>query len=356
MATIGLFGEPSDQEVAALAQRLEHRGVEPWIVDLATFPGSLEITRAGAVITIDGRPLADMDAAYLRRVGRNLPPHATYDVSVSATEDRWRNLFEGTLSCFAKERSNQVFRNSILRALARSRPVINVPERQNLHRLKPFALRLLGGQVPLPRYAAGSDAERMRAFARTVRADGLGVVDKPLAGIYKTELWDQERWRAQRWRTRPALYQRYVEGDTIRCYVLDGRLLSAARIVHGGTVDSSKSQTGIEVIELPEDGRAIAVNVAQSLNLPFCGLDLMRDAATGELRVIDCNLSPMFVNYARMSHCDIPGHLADYLIARSERHDRRRPEVLELVDQAKSLLSEDRDIADLLAGKRRNGS
>ena len=356
MSTIGLFGERSDQEVFALSERLRHRGVEPWIVDLASFPSSLEITQDGAGIKIDGRSMSDMDAAYLRRVGRNLPRHATYATSVSPSEDTWQELYETTIAAFDNERRDQVFRNSVVRTLARFRLVINAPEGQNLHRLKPFTLRSLGGQVPLPRYSAGSDAKRMRAFARKVQTDGSGVVDKPMAGIYKTELWDQERWRAHRWGTRPALYQRYVEGDTIRCYVLDGRVLSAARIVHGGTVDSSKSQTGIEVLELTEEGRAMAVAVAECLGLPFCGLDLMRDAVTGELCVIDCNLSPMFVNFARLSHCDIPGHLADYLIARSERPPAERPKVLDLVDQAKDLLRGDQDIAVLLAANKRKRS
>jgi len=37
--TIGLFGPPDDQEVAALAERLRHRGAEPWIVDPGALPG-----------------------------------------------------------------------------------------------------------------------------------------------------------------------------------------------------------------------------------------------------------------------------------------------------------------------------
>ena len=356
MSTIGLFGEPADQEVAALARRLEHRGVEPWIVDLAAFPHALEITWDRVGIRVDGRPLSDMDAAYLRRVGRNLPPHVTYDGSVGSTEQVWGRLYVSTVRSFARERRYQAFRNSVVRNLARTVPVINRPDSQNLHRLKPFALRSLRGHVHLPRYAAGSSADGLRAFARTVQSDGCGVVDKPLAGIFKTELWTEERWRANGWDKRPSLYQRYVEGDTIRCYVLDGRLLSAAKIVHGGTVDSSKSQTGIEVVELDEAGRSMAVAVADTFRLPFCGLDLMRDGATGELFVIDCNLSPMFVNYARMSSCDIPGHLADYLIAQTEANTRSRPEVLDLVDQAKELLRGDQEIAGLLAANKRRTS
>ena len=354
MVTIGLFGDPGDQEVAALAERLRHRNADPWIIDLAKFPGTLPITQDGNGIRIDGRPIDDLDAAYLRRVGRNLPNHATYDTAVSKAEEEWQGLHDETLSSWSSERKNQAFRNSIVRAVARSKAVINPPDVQNLHRLKPFFLRSLAATVDVPQLAAGSDAKRLRAFAHGLQLTGQKAVDKPAAGIYKTELWSEERWSSHRWGSRPALYQRHIEGDTIRCYVLEGRLLTAATIVHGGTVDSSKSQTGIEPIELPAEAQALAVSVAESLGLAFCGLDLMRDRASGAHFVIDCNLSPMFVNFAKLSRCDIAGHLADCLIARGQAGAPRRFKVLDLVDEAKDLLSSDPEITRLLAKRRKD--
>ena len=69
MTCIGLIGSADDAEVALLARRLGDRGAEPWIVDLARFPADLAISADGGGFRVDGRPLPDMHAAYLRRVG-----------------------------------------------------------------------------------------------------------------------------------------------------------------------------------------------------------------------------------------------------------------------------------------------
>ena len=175
------------------------------------------------------------------------------------------------------------------------------------------------------------------------------MVDKPSAGIYKTRLWQADETAST---SRPKLLQRFIQGDTIRCYVLKGELCAAARIVHGGTVDSSMSQTGIETVELNPSQRAIAQDTAETLDLPFCGMDLMVDGTTGETWVIDCNLSPMFVNFARLSLVDIPGRLADALIEAGTEGGRcHRPAVLDLVEEAKSLLA-DGEFAGMVRGKR----
>jgi glutathione synthase/RimK-type ligase-like ATP-grasp enzyme len=139
--------------------------------------------------------------------------------------------------------------------------------------------------------------------------------------------------------------------------VVDGQLLTAARIVHGGTVDSSESQTGIEVLDLPASARAIAEGTAAALDLAFCGMDLMRESGSGAWHVIDCNLSPMFVAYGRLSRVDVAGHLADLLLARAgHRPDARQADVLDLVGEAKSLLADDPEIARLMERQKRRGS
>lgn len=350
---VGVIGPAGDAEVQELAARLESRGVEPWIVDLTEFPERLRITFSGPEVLVDGRPLGEMDAAYLRRVGTALPDHATYrGRAVDAA--RWDRLYDDTLRRYRAERANIAVRTAALEHLARRRPVINPPVPQNLHRLKVFELdRLRRCGMVVPALQAGSASAPMCAFAREAGARWAGAVDKPLAGIYKTHLWTEERGTNHRWGRRPALYQRYVPGDTIRCYVLDGELLAAARIVHGGTVDSSMSQTGIEVIEPDGAGREAAQGTARALGLAFCGLDLMRDESGGEHFVIDCNLSPMFVSFGRLSRCDIAGHLADHLIAcAASRRPVRRPDVLEIMADAKQVLAQDPEIARLLWGKR----
>jgi glutathione synthase/RimK-type ligase-like ATP-grasp enzyme len=357
MITVGIFGPAADAEVGALARRLEHRGARAWIVDLAAFPGRLRITADADGIAVDGRPLLEMDAAYLRRVGTALPPHLQYDTT-SANWDAagWEQLHPEALQAMAAERTAHAVRVAAVRSLARQRTVINPPDAQNLHRLKVWLFDLLMRHgAPVPQLAAGSASGALRDFARRAAARWAGAVDKPMAGIYKTLPWSEAGWRTHDWSRRPALYQRLIPGDTVRAFVLEGRLLSAARIVHGGTVDSSMSQTGIETIELAPEARVVAEGVARALDLAFCGMDLMQDSTTGATLIIDCNLSPMFVNYGKLSRCDVAGHLAELLIRRAARREPyRRPQVLDRVDQAKELLASDPDIARLLDRPRRD--
>lgn len=358
MTTIGLFGPADDQEVGALAERLRHRGAEPWVVDLGAFPSRLSITSSagdGEGVMVGGRPLLEMHAAFLRRLDTGLPEHLRYDEPAPALDaDGWRRLLPGSIETLQAARRAQVVRTAVVRTLERRRTVINPADSQNLHRLKAHMLwRLRRAGLPVPDLAAGSDRGALATWA--LRAGHrCAAVDKPVAGVYKTRAWTEEGHAARPWATRPALVQRYVEGDTIRCYVLDGEVLAAARILHDGRhVDSSIAQTGVEVLELTPEAQGVALGAARSLKLAFCGLDLLIRQG-GEVFLIDCNLSPMFVNHGRMCRCDIAGHLADHLIACAGRGEaRRRPAVLGMVDQVKALLASDPDLR--LSTDRRRG-
>ncbi len=349
MTVVGVFGPPGDQEVDALARRLEHRGAEPWVVDLGAFPASVKLAWGEHGPAVDRRPLLEMDAAYMRRLGGGLPAHAMYDEpppDVSAKA--WGQMYEPTVEALAAARRDHALRTAAVRFLARRRPVINPPDLQNLHRLKAHTLGLLRrAGLPVPRFFAGSAAGALEATARELSAATSGAVDKPLAGVWKTHHWSPKRHAAHPWGSRPALLQRLIRGDTVRCYLAGGRLLSAARVVHGDTVDSSMSQTGTEVLQLSPRGVEVAEAAARVLRLDFCGQDLLLEHGTGEVFLIDCNLAPMFVNYGRATRCDVAGHLADLLLRRAGGAEAPRP-VLDLVDQAKELLAGDPDIARLL--------
>ena len=353
MTVIGIFGPPADQEVEALTRRLRHRGAEPWVVDLGAFPRQVKVTWEHGGPTVDGRSLLEMDAAYMRRLGTNLPAHAMYDEPApAATAAQWSALYRSTVEAITAARQDHAVRTGVIRFLARRRTVINPPDLQNLHRLKMRTLTLLReAGLPVPRFAAGTAAGPMEGIAREMSARWSGVVDKPLAGVYKTHPWSDRRHADHPWGRRPALFQRLIKGDTVRCYVANGRLLSAARVEHGDTVDSSMSQTGTEVLELGPRGVEVAEAAASALDLDFCGQDLLLEHGTGEVFLIDCNLAPMFVNYGRATRCDVAGHLADLLLRRARGEDRPRPPVLEMVDQAKDLLASDPDIARLLGNR-----
>lgn len=351
VTTIAIFGAHGDAEVDALAKRIRDRGAEPWIIDLSSFPERLAIEMTAESVRVGGRTIDEVHAAFLRTVGRNAPAHARYvDNEPVGDASRWSALYEETCRALRRERRYQSVRTSLVARVARQCPVVNPPHPQNLHREKPFELsRMAAAGLPVPTFLAGTDREALASFVETGTRSWGGVVNKPLAGIYKTVRWDESfRHPFDR---RPALGQRLIRGDTVRCYVLDGRLISAARIVHAGTVDSSLSQTGIETIELSPEQRSLAEGTAHALGLVFCGMDLMVDHATAESWVIDCNLSPMFVNYAKLSGCDVPGHVADYLLRTGRGPSDRSQRLLDLLAEAKDAMEEDRSLVSRLRGR-----
>jgi glutathione synthase/RimK-type ligase-like ATP-grasp enzyme len=222
---------------------------------------------------------------------------------------------------------------------------LNPLGQNRLHRLKPYLFHtLVRLGVPVPRFIVSSSGRDLLEFLEDNSRKHLRIVEKPMAGIFKTMLQTEETWRLELWKIRGAFYQRYVEGDTIRCYVLNDRVIAAAKILFQGTTDSSLSQTGITIIDLPSRAARVARAATRALDVRFCGIDLMRDSRSGDYYVIDCNFSPMFVNFSRLSGIDISAHLADYLI-RSVPYDSYRPSRgVALLREAKGLLIRDRKI------------
>lgn len=348
MTKIAIFGSANDPEVCALEARLQNRGITPVVLDLSRFPKTMTIAMTRDDIRIDDDSLFDIKAAFLRNRGVRLPSFIRFDKKMTLTIPQCAE-FENYITT---ERRCQQIRNTVIEAFSKKRPIVNPLRKNDLHRLKTylFAYASKNG-LPVPRFMVGTAARALRNFVSGERDMAHGVVDKPLAGIYKTHLCSEETWQSHRWQGRGAFYQRYIKGDTIRCYVLNGKLIAAAKILHAGSVDSSVSQTGIEVIELPQAAKQIAERAAEVLALSFCGMDLMHEFKTGSYYLIDCNMSPMFVNFARLSQNDIPAKIADYLIQRAQVGGGKMDRRLALLGEAKDILERDPDIRKLLIPK-----
>jgi glutathione synthase/RimK-type ligase-like ATP-grasp enzyme len=353
MTTIGIFGPSDDQEVKALRKRLLNRGVKPIVIDLSGFPEALPITITRDDIIIDDKSLFDIHAAFLRSRGIKVPEFARYDEKfIVDSPEKWRRLYPQFIMYVQSEVKCQKVRNSILKSFSKKRPLVNPLLKNDLHRLKTFLFWYLKKNgLPVPSFMIGTSSKNLKVFAEEAFKGSNGAVTKPLAGIYKTFLWGEMAWESHKWDERGAFYQYYIKGDTIRCYVLDGKVIASAIIVHRDTVDSSMSQTGIKVIELPERAKRIAERVTKVLELPFCGMDLMREEETGKYYVIDCNISPMFVNFARLSHNDISAKIADYLIECAQSGDRAKTRGLSLLDEVKEILENDPDIRKMISRK-----
>jgi len=348
---IGVFGSSWDPEVLALEQRIINRGVECVTINFSQFPRDLPLTITNDAILVNEFNLLELDAAYLRSSGGRYPDLMKFDergnlipikFDSSAESKRKRQEFTHYVQ---KEKADRTIRQAVLHAFQCRRPLINPLRPNSLHRLKPFLFHKLRKHgIPVPKFIVASDGESLLGFSKSNAYNRAQTVVKPLAGIFKTELQTEQEWEKGVWKTRGAFYQTLIEGDTIRCYVLNDRVIAAAKILFHGTVDSSLSQTGIEVIDLPPQAAQMARSSVRILDTQFCGIDLMREKRTDKYYVIDCNFSPMFVNFARLSKNDIPAMIAEHLIRLAQQDYKRSPKGVSLLREVKELLTSDREI------------
>ena len=242
------------------------------------------------------------------------------------------------------EKQYQCIRNAVLASFTSRRKLINSLEQNDLHRLKThLCLHLYSHGVRVPQFMAATSSKALSPFIVESRRRSKHVVTKPMAGIYKTKLYTEEEPRGN-----AVFYQHYVKGDTVRCYVLDDELIASAVVHHSGSVDSSVNQTGIDVISLPRETVNMVRYTAGLLGLCFCGIDLIREEDTGEYFVVDVNISPMFVNFARQSFIDIPALIADCLIGYAQKQRGIAQSRFPMLEQAKDILSTDPDIRKLI--------
>ena len=359
MLKIGLLGPQDDQEVMAVKTRLENRGIITVDMDFGQYPGHMSVSFKNSNIAINGMDISGLGSAFQRGRGVHLPFYVFFDIDkvkyIKTVRDNWESIHARHIRYVKKEIACQKLRCAVIQALSRNCQIINPMIHNDLHRLKTYTMfRLRKNGLPVPDFIIGTAQHKLKKFISLSAANGYETVIKPLAGIYKTRLWDENSWQRHKWKARGVFYQHFIKGDTIRCYVLDNKVIAAARIVHRGTVDSSQSQTGIQVLNLPDKAIDIALKTANTLDLTFCGMDLMHETKSGKYYVIDCNISPMFVNFARLSRIDIPGLIADYLITAAEKTKNKKIKKFKLLTDIKEIITIDNDIKNFIKSKSEN--
>ena len=309
---IGLAGQLGNQEVFALKEALEDRGAEPRLTELPLFPDRRALHESMEGGRIGNTDLADLDALFLRTTGVNSPLPGENEGRPTA--EQWRALYPRFARFPGEQGECFIFKYALLEILGRKIPVINPPLGQEVHRNKIaqlFSLRAAG--LPVPPTIAGNDLERCAAFVKAQGGEDR-VVLKPLAGIYKTCLLSEvglEKALEQG----PVILQRYIRGDTIRAYIVGGKLAGAGRILYSGeSVDSSVGQSGVEAVSLPPEVVRAGWAAANHLGLSWSGMDFMRAAEGGAHYILECNAAAMFAGFSRMTGFDVPGALAELLI------------------------------------------
>jgi hypothetical protein len=163
--------------------------------------------------------------------------------------------------------------------------------------------------VPATRWT--NDPQAVGAFAADAR-----VAYKPVAGGAATrelEADDLAPSRLQQLSHAPVTFQRLLPGEDVRVYVLDGEVIAAIRIV-SRALDFRGNEERCLSIELPAAVRRQCVRAAEVIGLRFTGMDLKRDAS-GSLRFLELNSSPMFLGFDARAGTDIAGCLASRLVS-----------------------------------------
>jgi glutathione synthase/RimK-type ligase-like ATP-grasp enzyme len=309
---IGISGRVGDAEARAVARAVEARGAAAVPIELPLFPARRALHECEEGGRIAGEELAELDAVFVRQTGFTSP---LPDPDRGPVEhDPWEASYEPWTRLPTDEAESFLMKYSLLHILGQRVRVINPPNAQEVHRNKVWQLFHLASQaLPVPPTIAGNDR---RACERFVQDQGGPdqVVVKPLAGIYKTCLLSEVGLETALDRG-PVILQRFIRGDTIRAYLVNGKLIGAGKIVHDGlAVDSSLGQTGVELVNLPDDVVASGWKAAQRLGLAWTGMDFMREDETRRYFILECNASSMFANFSRMTGCDVPGALAEALL------------------------------------------
>ncbi len=322
MVRIGLFGRKNDPQLGALASAVRKSGGTPVVVDFHNFP-RFNLLEMGNRLRFDDihlpgtLDLEALDAACLRTTCFQWPETPTLTAGTQH-DDSARDLSAEVADIRRRTRAEVVriaVQTNLLRTLAERIPLVNHPDAVRHHRQKARQHQLLVAcGIPTPPAIVTNDPDRIRRFLDEHHGE---VVVKPQASGAEVVMADEDFLEAHRHilARRPFLFQRYVRGRSLRCYVVGGHIISLAEILHDGThVDWRERTTGLAPERPTPHLEALVRKAVHRLNLAFCAIDLEEDARTGQTWFLDFNPSALFTFWSRKSGVDVAAHLARYLV------------------------------------------
>jgi glutathione synthase/RimK-type ligase-like ATP-grasp enzyme len=156
--------------------------------------------------------------------------------------------------------------------------VVNRPVDMESNSSKPFQSQLIAKVgFDVPETLVTSDPDEARAFWN----EHERVVFKSISGVRSivTEMNAEHVARLDRLRTLPVQFQAHVSGDDVRVHVV-GEETFACVIESEATDYRYSARQGVEArlspSDLPESVSSRCIELARSLRLPFCGIDLRR--------------------------------------------------------------------------------
>jgi glutathione synthase/RimK-type ligase-like ATP-grasp enzyme len=304
---IVLVGSEEDDHVRAVRDALRKKGVEPIVLDSLKFPNGPRLSMGPGIeeTTLDGRDVGRPGAVYLRSL--YLTPLAFGVDAKKDMDEDWRT----TLVIFREKA--EVLLSVCRRWEALDVPIYNPITVSDAVR-KPYQMSLLANAgLPVPRTLWSNDPQAVLRFSA-----GERVAYKPVAGGAATRELAPEDLTERRLSSlsnAAVTFQELLPGTDMRAFVLDGKIISAYRIVTD-SLDYRQNEEKVESISLTTEVADICLRAAAVAQLRFTGMDL-KVAADGRPRILELNPSPMFLGFDRLAGTDVLGKLASALIARA---------------------------------------
>ena len=301
MKSILIVGSPQDPQARRVAKAVRNLGGDAVYLNSASFPERTKMSLEDGVLRIGITRYARPKAVYLR----GYHAHAV-------AEEFEREMRERPQGLMAQVDEKLAFLNSsMLTYEAQGIPVVNGPWINAQHSNKPYQLALLKrAGLRVPAWIATNDPTAVRAFAAKQGA----VVYKPLAGgatVQALEQQDLGRDRLAALKHAPVLFQKRIDGVSVRAYVI-GRNAVAAAELHSTELDYRRKEDAVIATKLSTEERRMVIAAATACGMRFSGVDFIRGARKPYL--LECNPSPMFAVFEDKTGLAVAEPFARYLI------------------------------------------
>lgn len=304
---IGIFGEGSDPQCAAVAQEASALGADTLYIDSRAMDEGKPLSMLDGKTFYQGESVDDVKGFYVRSVPAPSVPAMKKDDSLVLYED-WFTAFTQT-----RERS-AYFLAWLLQLSHRGATLVNGPHAASVMQHKPYqlhALRSLGAKVP--RTLISNDPAAIRAFHAEVK----DVIYKPVMGGATTRSLDAEALeRLDAVTASPVIFQERIPGDDIRVTLVGDEIVSCVAIVtpeqhldfRDDPVYSSGEAMYREVV-LPEPVQRFCRAAAKACGLSLAGIDLKQRGK--DFVFLELNSSPIYMDVEQKT-----GHRISRAIAR----------------------------------------
>jgi glutathione synthase/RimK-type ligase-like ATP-grasp enzyme len=301
MPPVLIVGSPQDLQARRVARAVRALGSRAEYLNAAAFPERARMAIENGALRIGTKRIGKPAAVYLRGFHGNV-----------VSDEYERDLRERPQGLLAQMDEKLAFLNSALLTFeAEGIPVINGPWINAQHSNKPYQLALLKrAGLGVPPWIATNDPATVRKFVSTHKR----VVYKPLAGgatVRAVEPADLSKERLAALQYAPVLFQKRVDGVSVRAYVVGNKVVAAAEL-HSTELDYRRKEDAVNATELSPEERRMAVAAAKACGMRFSGVDFIRGARKPWL--LECNPSPMFAVFEDKTGFDVAGPFARFLL------------------------------------------